>query len=443
MYDVIVVGGGVSGVVAAIASARNKAKTLLIERYGFCGGTLTNSGVGPMMTFHAGSEQVVKGIAEEIIERMKEKGASVGHILDTIGYASSVTPFDSEQLKHVLDEMLEESGCDVLYHTMLAGVNVAEDKIQSIKVCNKAGLSDIEGKIYIDATGDADLSYFAGVKCRKGRDADNLCQPMTTNVKIGNVDIEKVKKSIVEDPSNHEIEHVDKLNIIPRLSVAGFIKELETAKKNKDITFQRETVLFFETNNKGEVILNMTRVLGKDATDPHQLTEAEIEGRKQANQAFQFLKKYIPGFENAVFISTGVQIGIRESRRIQGKYILTAEDLLNSVDFEDAIATGGYPIDIHNPAGNNTFSIHLKPGQSYKIPYRSLLPEEVRNLIVAGRCISVTHEAAAAIRVTPIAMAIGQAAGTAAAICTMDNTDPSDICIDKLRTTLKNQGAVV
>lgn len=443
MYDVIVVGGGVSGVVAAIASARNKAKTLLIERYGFCGGALTNSGVGPMMTFHAGTEQVVKGIPDEIIERMKKEGASVGHILDTIGYASSVTPFDAEQLKHVLDEMLEECGCDVLYHTMLAGVNVSGDKIQSIKVCNKAGLSDIEGRIFIDATGDADLSYFAGVKCKKGRDVDNLSQPMTTNLKIANVDIDKVKKSIIEDPSNHIIEHVDKLDSTLRLSVAGFSKELEAAKQNKDITFQRETVLFFETNNKGEVILNMTRVLGKDATDPYQLSEAEIEGRKQANQAFKFLKKYIPGFENAVFISTGVQVGIRESRRIQGKYVLTAEDLLNSVDFEDAIAIGGYPIDIHNPAGNNTNSIHLKPGQSYKIPYRSLIPEEVRNLIVAGRCISVTHEAGAAIRVTPIAMAIGQAAGTAAAISIMDKTDSTNICVNKLRTTLRDQGAVV
>ena len=201
--------------------------------------------------------------------------------------------------------------------------------------------------------------------------------------------------------------------------------------------------MFFETNNRGEVILNMTRVLGKDATDPYQLSQAEVEGRKQANQAYKFLKKYVPGFENSVFVSTGVQIGVRESRRIQGKYVLTAEDLLGSVNFDDSIAKGGYPIDIHNHSGNDTNSIHLKPGQSYRIPYRSLLPNEIANLIVAGRCISATHEAGAAIRVTPIAMAIGQAARTAAALSVSDKTKPTKLSVDNLRETLIKQEAVV
>jgi ribulose 1,5-bisphosphate synthetase/thiazole synthase len=235
MYDVIVLGGGVAGTVAAIASARNNAKTLLIEKYGFCGGALTNSGVGPMMTFHAGKKQVIKGIADEIIERMKKASASVGHIMDTTGYASSVTPFDAEMLKHVLDDMLLESGCNLLYHTMLAGVNVENGRIKSVKVCNKGGLSDIEGIIFIDATGDADLSYFAGVKCKKGRDSDNLSQPMTTNLKIGNVDIDKIKKNIKDNPSNHKVKHIDMLDNTLRLSVAGFNSELENAKRNKAI----------------------------------------------------------------------------------------------------------------------------------------------------------------------------------------------------------------
>lgn len=443
MYDVIIVGGGAAGAVAAIASARNNAKTLLIEKNGFCGGALTSSGVGPMMTFHAGKEQVIKGIPDQIIERMKKSGSSVGHIMDTTGYASSVTPFDAEQLKHVLDDMLNESGCNLLYHTMLAGVNVSDGVIKSIRVCNKSGLSDIEGKVFIDATGDADLSSFAGVNCKKGRDLDNLSQPMTTNLKIANVDIEKVKENIKMNPLNHKVKHIDMLDQTLRLSVAGFNKELEDAKKNNEITFERETVLFFETNNRSEVILNMTRILGKDATDPYQLSQAEVEGRKQANQAFRFLKKHVSGFENAIFISTGTQIGVRESRRIQGRYVVTAEDLLDSVDFDDSIAKGGYPIDIHNPTGNDTNSIHLKPGQSYKIPYRSLLPIEISNLIVAGRCISATHEAGAAIRVTPIAMATGQAAGTAAALSVRDKTVPARLCVDKLKNMLIKQEVIV
>ncbi|HML47517.1 MAG TPA: FAD-dependent oxidoreductase, partial [Clostridia bacterium] len=160
MWDVLVVGGGVSGVCAAVASARNGAKTLLVERYGFCGGTLTNAGVGPMMTFHAGARQVVGGLAQEIVDRLMARGASPGHVEDTTGYCATVTPFDAEQLKQVHDEMLAESGCRVLYHTWLAGARVEGGALQSVSVCNKAGLGELSASVYVDATGDADLCAY-------------------------------------------------------------------------------------------------------------------------------------------------------------------------------------------------------------------------------------------------------------------------------------------
>lgn len=425
-YDVIIAGGGVSGSTAAIACARMNVKTLLIERYGFCGGTLTNSGVGPMMTFHAGDKQIVDGIAQEIVDELVKRGASPGHIDDMTGYASSVTPFDAEELKHVLDDMLIESGCNILYHTMVSGCSIEDGRLKSVKVSNKKGIYDIKGKVFIDATGDGDLFFFSKVPFFKGREQDGLCQPMTMNLKISGVDTKKIREVILKDPQNHNVA-VDKVSSVERISVSGFKKELALAKANREIDFEREVVLFFETNNPGEVILNMTRIIKKDAVCPEDLTLAEIEGRKQAAQAFKFLKKRIPGFEDSVLISTGTQIGIRESRRVMASYILTKEDLLSSKQFPDTVAKGGYPIDIHNPSGNFTQSVHLAPGQVYNIPYRSMLNDYVPNLIISGRCIGATHEAGAAIRVTPIAMAIGQACGSAAALSIIQSVEPKDI----------------
>jgi hypothetical protein len=443
MYDVIVAGGGVSGSVAAIASARNGARTLLVERYGFLGGSLTNAGVGPMMTFHAGKEQVVKGIPGEIVERLQAMGGSPGHIGDTIGYASSVTPFDAESLKLLLDEMTLESGCDLLLHTMVAGAAVQGGRITAITVCNKAGLSELAAQVFIDATGDADLARWAGVDCQKGRDADGLAQPMTMNLKIGGVDRDAVKAYMKAHPGEFLIGDPADLDRAPRLSVSGFYSLLGEAIAGRRITFERDFVLFFETNTLGEVILNMTRVLKLDATRPEDLTRAELEGRKQARQAFLFLKQSVPGFQNAVCLGTPAQIGIRESRRITGTYRLTDQDLLAGRRFEDAIARGGYPIDIHNPSGNSTDSVHLPYGASYQIPYRSLLNDRIVNLAVAGRCLSATHEAAAAIRVSPIAMAIGQAAGTAAALGIKTGQDLHRIDVAQLQKTLLEQSAVL
>jgi len=190
----------------------------------------------------------------------------------------------------------------------------------------------------------------------------------------------------------------------------------------------------------GEYILNMSRVTHKSALDPFDLTDAEVEGRCQARQIVAFMRKYIPGFENCRLISTGPHIGIRESRKINGKYKLTAEDLLENKMFPDAIAMGGYPIDIHSPEGAEMKHCFLMPGSWYSVPYGALVTNEVENLIVAGRCISATHEACAAIRVTPIVMAIGQAAGTAAAQSAKSGEATNELNTDVLRESLKEQG---
>lgn len=439
-YDVVVIGGGPSGVNAAIAAAREGAKTLLVERYGYLGGMLTNGGVGPMMTFHAGKTQVVCGIAQEIIQRLIDNGDSLGHMDDFVGYASSVTPFSSEGLKVAMETMALEAGVDLLYHTTYIGCEANKGHIEKVRLFAKGGEFFVKSKVFIDASADADLAVDAGLAVQYGRKADHLAQPMTMNVKIYNVEREKVKKFLHENVESTFAKSHEVIDGSPRIGMNASLDELRFAIINKELSFNRETVLLFETNNKGEFIVNMSRIPKLSALDPFDLTKAEIEGRKQARELVTFLQKYIPGFENCVLTNTGPSIGIRESNKIKGMYEINEKDLLNNVMFQDAIAMGGYPIDIHSPEGESQTEHHfLKQGSWYSIPYRSLLSTSSDNLIVVGRCISATHEALAAVRVTPIAMAIGQAGGTAAALSAKDNIDVRKLDHNLLRETLKEQ----
>ena len=298
-WDVVVLGGGVSGCMAAFASAKMGAKTLLIEKYGFLGGSLTNAGVGPMMTFHAGGRQVVTGLPQEMVERLKEKSACTGHIEDSTGYASSVTPFDAEAMKLVLDEMARDSGTDVLFHATLSGVERDGAEITSVTVQTRGGELEICGKVFVDATGDGALSFEAGADVRQGRDADGLCQPMTMNMKVANVDIGALKEEIRENPENFNIKDLSALDRAEKLSVAGFYKEFNRSKEEKLISTEREDVLLFETVNEGEVIVNTTRVIKLNPVDPWDLSRAEYEGRRQAEELMHFFRNYCRGFENA------------------------------------------------------------------------------------------------------------------------------------------------
>lgn len=446
-YDVIVVGGGVSGSHAAIAAGKTGAKTLLIEQFGFLGGSLTAMGVGPMMTFHnrAGT-QLVFGSPNEMVNRLVEKGASPGHILDGTGYCSTVTPFDAEMLKVVLEDMVLEAGVEILYHTRLIDIAKEDNKITSVFIHNRGGIQEIKAAIFVDASGDSEIVKLSGVPFTEGRAEDNKSQPMTMNVKVGNVDTQALKTYMQTnwDQFDAQERNDDKekvLNRTSRISTWGFYELWDKAKQDGEVTIPRDNVLFFETNTEGEFIFNTSRVLGLDPLNPFDLSKAETLGRKQCIEIYKFLKKYAPGFQNATLVGTAPHIGIRESRHPHAKFVLSSDDLVNEVRFENPIAVGGYPIDIHSPDGGTTDSVHLRDAGVYYIPVDALLVNEVDNLILSGRAIGADHHASAAIRVTPIAMAIGQGAGTLAGLASVKNITPENVEYSDLAATLKKEGA--
>ena len=444
-FDVVVIGGGPAGTVAAIAAARGGAKVLLVERHGYLGGMLTAASTGPMMSFHAGSTQVVRGIPEEIVRRLMELEFSPGHMPDFVGFCATITPFSAEGMKLVMERMCLEAGVTLLYHTTFVDCVTEGDRICSVRLLSKNGFFQARAKVFMDASADGDLARCAGVPADYGRETDGVAQPMTLNILVGGVDRERMLDyMLAEREDMHHGILFDQLKTLPRAGIQGARSKLEQARQDGVITVGNKALLCFETDIPGQLIVNMTHMYGLNATDAFDLTTAEIEGRSQAHEIFRALKRYVPGFENAHMIRTGPNIGIRESYRIRGVYQLTDMDEVQNVMFEDAIAMGGYPIDVHAPkrgAGDGVKKPKLTPGTWYSVPYRCLVTHEMSNLIVAGRCISASHRACGATRVTPVLMAISQGAGTAAAIAVKENCDVKAVDTEKLRRILREDGA--
>lgn len=432
-YDVAVLGGGPAGIVAAISAARNGAKTILVERYGFLGGMSTAAMVYPWMTFHtATGEQVIKGIAQEIVDRLMALGASPGHLRDTVGFVHTLTPFNPEVYKVLVCDMLQESRVDILLHTVAIDVQTKDDHINGITLHNKSGISELRAKVFVDATGDGDIAYMAGAPWEQGN-LDQKVQPMTMKFRMKGVDLDQVKRYMQDNPSEfYEKSMIAELGLLPLTGVMGFY----TKWRDADLPIQRDGVLFFSGPNEDEVLVNVSRVSGFDPTNMEDLTEAEIEGRKQVLLLETFFQQSIPGFEKSCVTAVGTQIGVREARRIVGKYVLNGTDVLDGKRFDDVIARSGYPIDIHNPEGKGVTANFIREGGAYDIPYRSIVPLNNPNLLLAGRCISTTHEAQATTRLTPSCMAIGQAAGTAAALAVLHNCATAEVPILELQARL-------
>lgn len=439
--DIVVCGGGPAGINAALAAGRSGARTLLIERYGFLGGMSTIALVYPWMTFHTeNGKQVIAGIAQEIVDRLQAEGASPGHVRDTVGFVNTITPYDPEVYKILVFDMLREAGVTVLLHSFVDDVTVDGDQIASLSITTKSGRITIRAKQFIDASGDADLAHLSGAPCLQGRDGDKLTQPMTMKFRMRGVDLGRVKQYMINHPDEfYKKTPVDELPHLPLSGVLGFYKHWKAA----NLPINRDQILFFTGPGEDEVLVNTTRVQGLDGTNVADLTEAEVLGRKQVRMVADFMIRQLPGFERASLTSVGTQIGIRESRRIDGQYVLQAEDVISGRRFDDCIARSGYPIDIHDPSGKGVTAAWVQGDGAYDIPYRCLLPKQITNLLVAGRCISTSHEALATTRLTPSCMATGQAAGTAAGLAVKHHCQPGDIAVCELQNELRKSGALL
>jgi len=449
-YDVIVVGGGPAGTVASIAAAREGVRVACIERYGFLGGTLTAAMVAPIMGFHAGERQVVRGIPQEIVDRLVALDASPGHVPDPIDFCYTVTPFDYEGLKRVLMEMAVEAGVELWLHTIFLEAAAAEGRVEAVRVWQKDGIKTLRAPLFIDASGDADLVTAMGLPVVTGRERDGQTQPMTLMFRLGGVNWNDVMAYLAAHDA--ELQHgqgvhsridIEWLRRLPARGFAGFTALVAQARERGEWKVPRDRILAFEGVRPGEAVVNTTRVLGTLGTVGGDLARAEIEGRRQAYQVVDFLRGRVPGFAAAYLLETPAQIGVRETRRIIGEYVLTQDDILAGRKFADAVACGAYPIDLHDPVSARLVARRLPPGEFYTIPYRSLLPRGGENILAAGRCISATHEAFAAFRVSAIVMAIAQAAGTAAALALQGAISPRDLSSEVLRTRLREQGAFI
>lgn len=440
-YDIIIAGAGPSGMAAALSAARNGAGVLLIEKNGYPGGMNTAAMVCPLMTFHSGETQIIKGIAQEIVDRLAERNATLGHIPDPIGMVSTITPIDPAILKLIYFEMLaEEPNITALFHTFLTGATAVNGKVTAVTVANKSGSSTYQGRNFIDATGDADLAYLCKADFVQGRSKDGMSQPMSLMFKMGGVELDKIAAYVRTNPEQFILN--PSCDLSKYLAVSGFFREVVKAKENGDLTIPRDRVLFFQGIRSDEIIVNMTRVTCLSGVNVKDLTQAEFEAHRQIDEIIAFFKKYLPGFGHAYVQDIADATGVRESRRIVGKATLDAEDILENRSQETAVAMCAFPIDIHDPVGNELNWIRKERACCYDIPFGVMVPKHFSNLLVTGRCISATHEALASVRISPTAMALGEAAGLAAAMAVEGNMMFDELDVSQLQKRLAEQNAV-
>lgn len=433
--DVLVVGGGPAGIIAALAAAEDGLKVALVESRSFLGGNLT---IGlPILDFLGQKgNQIISGLPQKFIDRLEARGGASKH--QPCPLHMSITYIEPEDVKMVAFEMLKECGVDILLYTFCAGVVKEGDNLQGIIIESKAGREVILAQTIIDCTGDADVALKAGVPCGQGDEKGGM-QPPTLMFSMENVDIEKLRSCLVNQSETYFADFIPAEYYAqnPKFILVGLRDIMQKAKADGlNLTVDRTIII--TGIRKDEAWINMSRVNGLDGTDPVSLTNGEFVARQQIEEIIKYLIGYVPGFENAHFARMAPFIGIRETRRISGQYEMTRDDILSCRKFDDAIAVASYPIDLHHPNGGGC-TLEWS-GDCYDIPYRSLVPLNVNNLLVAGRSISTTHEAMSAIRVMAPCMAMGEAAGRAAKIAIHDGILPSAVDIKKLRSELIENG---
>ncbi len=433
--DVLVIGGGVAGIGAAIGAAENGSKVILTEENGYLGGCATSGLVAPFMTCYDcdGNKQIIQGVFAELISRMVKDGGAISpaNCKNADGYSGyhlnghiGVTPFDKEVFKRVSEQMCLEAGVDLKYHYLFVKAEKVGRKLTSCIFATKNGFYRITAKAFIDCTGDADVGFSAGAEYMFS-DKDGELQPSSTFFLIDGVN-EEVLDAHMRDYSLSETER-------------RYMDKIDEARKKGEFPCGTQKVRLYK-QLRGVYSVNMCQIDKPfDVNDPDMITKAEIQGRIQAKTIFDFLKKYIPGLENIRLIQTSERLGIRESRRIVGEYVLTSSDVAQSKIFDDAIVILSNSVDIHTSSKVIYSPANNRP--PYSIPYRSVVAKDFDNLWMAGKNVSADRQAHGAIRVMPPSMAMGQAAGVAASIAVKKNVNAKDVPYTKLREILVMQNA--
>jgi hypothetical protein len=425
--DVLVVGSGSAGSTAAIAAARAGAKTMILERYGFLGGTSTLV----LDTFYgfytpgSKSVKVVGGIPDDVVNGLKHYSACFERP-NTYGAGTGVT-YHPDYLKVVWEKLVRDAGVRVLLHAWVQAVETANGRVSGVIAATKIGLRRITAKVIVDASGDADVCYHSGVPFELAGEKDPA-QTLTTTFRMCNVNVAK-RKSVPKAQFHELMAAAAESGTYDLPRKEGSDHAMPVAGMTSPIM----TRLASTETRDGKVV---------NATDPELLSRAEMDGRRQALEYARFLRDRVPGYENAELAGFGVQIGIRETRRVYGEYRLTRDDVLGAKRFDDQIGLCGAPIEDHH-GGADTKWAYLPDGQCVGIPYRTMVPQKSENLLVAGRCFSATHDAHASVRSMAQCMAMGQAAGSAAAIAVSRNIAPRDVPVAELRDKLRSIGAVL
>jgi len=425
--DVCVVGAGSAGSCAAIAAARGGTSVLLVEKLPFLGGTST----AVLDTFYgfftpgSASRKVVGGIGDDVVAELRR----LGRVLErpnTYGAGTGIT-YLAEHLKVAWERLVEEAGARVLLHAFVQGASVHDGRLAEVTIATKAGLRRVAAGTFIDASGDADLCHFAGFGYETAGEQDPA-QTLTTTFRMVNVDLERRRS----------------------LDRAAFAALMTAAAKSGDYDLPRREGSDHVTPIDGMTATVMTRLESTELrdgrtvnpTDPEFLSAAEIRGRRQALEYARFLVDRVPGYEHAALAALSTQIGVRETRRVHGDARLTREDVLAARQFDDQVGLCGAPIEDHR-AGPDTRWTYLPDGAAVGIPFRALLVRDAANVLVAGRCFSATHDAHASVRSMAQCMAMGQAAGTAAALASAAGCTPREVAPAGLRERLRRDGAIL
>lgn len=431
-YDVVVIGGGITGCCAAIAAARQGVKTALVEQNGFLGGVGAYTARFPWNAFinYQENKFVVRGIPLEIADRAN--GGAARHHLDPV--MESLTDVEGPMLRITLAEMVDEAGIDVYFHALAAKPFMEEATVKGVYIQTKQGCILLRSSVLIDAEEFASIAVSAGVDFVRGQENTEKTQIASAMLTLGNVDLDQLISEIEKDPkhvrprefSPSELDYVIRsLRESPLSCIGSFRAQIEQAKKDGLPMPERDIISGTIYPEVGKLMSVASKVIDVDPADECSISRAELDAYAQVKTLYRFFREYVPGCEKAILESISTQIGIRETIHVRGEYWLDGQDLMDGIIFDDTVATGSYIMDVHSPAHGSVDPCVDLP--TYAIPYRSLVPKKIDGLLLAGRCISASHEAMSAFRIIPTMGAIGEGAGMGAALCCLRGCTPREM----------------